>query len=306
MAEKRNRRTKPSPSVGATADARLEASYNVKKTINQNIPEDVTRARNSAWLDLISPLTEWAGLKGDELRARRDTLRLQREETLNEIVAKALKKIDIVSTQPIPTKFTVNFLEKSSLEEAGSSLIDLWSELLVSASEKYKPYHTHFVSIIGSISPSQADIFKSIVRVKTGHNLETAIDNIQLWYSSVRISELVYREMYEKMSLTREDFDEHQIGKILSDIFSQPCVDPVYISFDMPRDRRQKDTFELPVNYQIYSDEREVDYSILEAVGLIRRAEVQFSVADIDFGFTYYYVTSLGGHFATSCGIVTK
>src|SRR6266567_3089259 len=51
----------------------------------QQVPADVTRAKAGAWLDLISPLTEWAGLKGDALRHKREMLRVQREDVLAEI-----------------------------------------------------------------------------------------------------------------------------------------------------------------------------------------------------------------------------
>ena len=56
-----------------------------------------------------------------------------------------------------------------------------------------------------------------------------------------------------------------------------------------------------------YRDEAEVDYSILEAVGLIRRVETNFfSVADWTIAVSYYYLTDLGYHFAVACGLVAS
>jgi hypothetical protein len=48
------------------AEAKVEAvaSFQRKKHVTEVIPPDVTRAKAGAWLDLISPVTEWAGLKG--------------------------------------------------------------------------------------------------------------------------------------------------------------------------------------------------------------------------------------------------
>lgn len=83
--------------IGLSASAKIaaiaKASYARTKTTTETIPPDVTRAKIGAWLDLISPLTEWAGLKGDELRHKRILLRLQREDILDEIVNRARKKL---------------------------------------------------------------------------------------------------------------------------------------------------------------------------------------------------------------------
>jgi hypothetical protein len=59
--------------VSATAkvEATARASYQHKKTVTEIIPPDVTRAKADAWLTLILPITEWAGLRGDQLRHKR-------------------------------------------------------------------------------------------------------------------------------------------------------------------------------------------------------------------------------------------
>ena len=95
----------------AKIEAVAKASYSRKRTITEVIPPDVTRAKTGAWLDLISPLTEWAGLKGDQLRAKRMQLRLQREDALSEIVARARAEISAASkpTKTIPNKFLIPF-----------------------------------------------------------------------------------------------------------------------------------------------------------------------------------------------------
>jgi hypothetical protein len=144
-------------SIGLRASAKVaaiaKASYVRKKTTTETIPPDVTRAKTSAWLDLISPLTEWAGLKGDELRSKRILLRLQREDILDEIVERARKKLgNLAALKPIPNKFLVPFLEQASLEDPESSLIDMWASLLSSAAQHFSSYHTHFVSIISQLS----------------------------------------------------------------------------------------------------------------------------------------------------------
>lgn len=180
------------PTIKAEATAAIKAvakvGYEVRKNITQDIPADVTRARASAWLDLISPLTEWAALKGDALRHQRDLLRLQKEEALTAIALRAQSKLKVLSGKPIPNKFIVPFLEQASLEEVDSPLIEMWADLLVSASEKFESYHTHYVSIIGQLSGKQGEIFKDIIGTDSGHALELASDNIRMGYLNNRIS----------------------------------------------------------------------------------------------------------------------
>ena len=108
-----------------------KARYTRKRKITEVVPEDVTRARAAAWLDLISPVTEWAGLKGDQLRNRREQLRLQREDTLYAVVSKWKERSNSrLSSNEIPLKFIVPFLEKASLEDPATVLVDLWANLL--------------------------------------------------------------------------------------------------------------------------------------------------------------------------------
>jgi hypothetical protein len=152
------RKKKPNIRVSANASVKVaaiaKASYSRNRTTAEIIPPDVTRAKARAWLDLVSPLTEWAGLKGDQLRLRREQLRLQREDILGEIVSRARERIGNLENvkKPIPNKFIVPFLENASLEEPDSSLVDMWANLLVSAAQNFSSHHTHFVSIISQLS----------------------------------------------------------------------------------------------------------------------------------------------------------
>ena len=105
-------------SLGASAKVAATAKYEFRKNVKQVIPEDVTRAKAGAWLTLISPLTQWAGLKGDQLAHKRELLRLQREDTLAEIARRVDRRLKELPPQerPIPTKFLVPYLEKASLK----------------------------------------------------------------------------------------------------------------------------------------------------------------------------------------------
>ena len=287
----------------ASAKALVKASYEVKKPVTRYIPEDVTRPRNSAWLDLISPLTEWAGAKEDELRYRRELLRIQREEALNAIAVKAAPKLHIISGKPVPNKFMVPFLEQASLEDPDSALIDLWAGLLVSVSEKFQSYHVHFVSIIGQLSSEQGEIFKKIIRTNSARTLELARDNILVGYSFDNASRLFKKNLRDIIDGGVKNINVSHVDDIISKMFMpSEGIDPVFVSF---RNSVSDYWYELDTISASYKGEYAVDYSLLEAVGLIRRVEVTGSAGDWSFRAIYYHVTELGVHFAMSCGIVS-
>jgi hypothetical protein len=303
-----SRKKNQSREFGTTAIARVEASakasFERKKTVTEVIPSDVTRAKAGAWLDLISPLTEWAGLKGDELRNRRDLLRLQREDVLSEIAVRACAQLrGVHPVRPVPNKFLVPFLEKASLEEPGSSLVDMWASLLVSASEQFESYHTHFVSIMAQLSAKQGHILKQIIGTEDKHQLERASDNIRMWFVQNRIREHVYRLIYEKVQQTREELTPDDINEVLRAALNHAGVDPVYISFE---DKVKKESYDVETEWSNFKDADEVDYSILDAVGLIRRVDAYLKIGEWEFDIIYYHLTELGQHFAVSCGVVLE
>jgi hypothetical protein len=146
----------------ATAKAELSATYQRKRTTTEVIPPDVTRAKASAWLTLISPITEWAGLKGDALRFKRHQLRIQQEAALEELAAAIDGKMRGQEvSQRLPAKILVPALEAASLEQPGSMLIDWWANLLVAAvvKEAMRPY---LVELMRQLGPEEAALLETI------------------------------------------------------------------------------------------------------------------------------------------------
>ncbi len=291
---------KSSPSVRATAkiEASATASYARKKTTTEIIPPDVTRAKTSAWLDLISPLTEWAGLKGDQLRYQRTQLRLQREDVLAEIIRTARQKLgsDYTQLRPIQNKFIVPFLEQASLESPDSSLIDMWASLLASAAMGFSSHHVHFVSIISQLAPKQGQIFERLLGTKNAKELELANDNLRMGFSINAIRRTTERLVADLPALTTQRFFESIV-----ELFNHIGIEVEHAAAE---ELDTKDYYEISVP-SIYRDEDEVDYSILEVVGLIRRVETDFfDVGNWALTLKYYYLTDLGYHFAIACGLV--
>src|SRR3954451_1734776 len=192
MAKKKT--TAPKIKAEATAKAELvaKASYQRKRTTTEVIPPDVTRAKTATWLTIISPITEWAGLKGDVLKHRRQQLRIQQEAALDrlaKIVQSEMEGKEIV--QPLPPKIMVPALEGASLENPDSPLLEWWANLLVSGATggKTRPYYIDLMKVIGAEEAAfLSEIWEKFSTVKeymyenfdvsrnTSHNLRAAIN----------------------------------------------------------------------------------------------------------------------------------
>jgi hypothetical protein len=162
MVAKKPRKPRIEAKIDAGIIATAKASFERKKVVTEIIPEDVTRAKAGRWLDLISPITEWAGLKGDALRHRRDLLRIQQEGALVALASAIQSKAssgDII--HPLPPKILVPALEAASLESADSPLIDWWADLLVSGATN-RPLRPYLVELMRQIGSEEARFLETI------------------------------------------------------------------------------------------------------------------------------------------------
>jgi hypothetical protein len=300
----RKKSTKRSPNVNLEASAKMAAiaKYEVKKTVHEIIPEDVTRAKAGAWLTLISPINQWAGLKGDALANKRALLRLQQEDTLAEIAVRARARINALkSPKALPNKFIFPLLEKASLEEPDSDLINLWANLLASAAEDYQPHYVHFANIISQISSRQAKIFTDLIGTSDARVLEISLDLLRSEFDSEFMkTHLVDAFNAQLPSLQTAENVLDFLDKTLNIVGTENT----YMELT---DSENKDYF---VNGVIvnssYEDELETDYAILAATGLIRYADTGFITLGKRWGtkVLFYYITPLGSEFAKACGIV--
>ena len=150
----------PSATLGVLA----RVTYERRKNITELVPPDVLRARNHAWLDLISPLTEWAGLKGDEIRNRREAMRIQQEETVLKVVRLAIHRLlkEQATVRPLTSKFLLPFLEKASWEDPESDLIAWWADLLASAADTKKETHPKYIDILSTMTTADAKLINDL------------------------------------------------------------------------------------------------------------------------------------------------
>jgi len=137
--------------IGLSAKASLEAK------VSTEIPAQSTGRLLDALTDIIRPFSERRGLKADQIR-------LQREEVAIEIARRAHHRMEIENqpTNTLPNKFLVPFLEKASLEELDSVLVDRWADLLASCSADPASAHPMFVKILSEMTGNDAFLLRNI------------------------------------------------------------------------------------------------------------------------------------------------
>ena len=308
---KRGRSSKSTLSAEMGASARLSASasYQVHKEVTQVIPDDVTRAKASAWLTLISPLTEWAGLKADEIAHKRDLLRLFREETLTAIAKRVHAKIGGQATiQPVPPKFLVPFLEKASLDDADSELVDLWANLLLSAAENYEPHYPFFINLISQLSGREAVLFQKLIRTKSARDVDKVLwKDLTIEYLGDRFIQVHIDYAYRgrQPGLQNRPGSLKKCVRMLQGLFDKPGI--VVEQIECTDNHTNESYFDVP-DYSIYGedDENEMGLHILDAIDLIHY--VDSGDINLDDRFTVkvllYHLTPLGYRFAKACKIV--
>jgi uncharacterized protein (DUF2164 family) len=296
-----------SAKVEATAKLAASAKYEVKKSITEVIPPDVTRAKAGAWLTLISPITQWAGLKGDQLAHKRDLLRIQQEEALYEIAKSARHKIEAsnLTPQAVPNKFLVPFLERASLEEPDSELIELWSSLLASAATEYDPHYIHFANLISQMSARQAGLFTEVVYTDEAHELELALDSLQAEFLIDFIqAHLKYHHSHLSPAPTHIDEMWAMLEETLNEVGL--AVEHVELEDDVEETNANDEHRSGPIDGSAYRDEYKTDFAILDAIRLLKYVDTGFFIVGDRWKIKVlcFYVTALGQEFAKACGIV--
>jgi hypothetical protein len=292
------RATKLEAAAKATAklEAVAKATYSRKRTTTEVIPPDVTRAKTGAWLDLISPITEWAGLKGDALKYHRQQLRIQREDTLLRLGERLRRKIvGLEVVEPVAPKILVPALEKASLEDpSDETMIERWANLLASATERV-PVQPRFVGILSELAGSQAECLETLA-FEYCDRFEHPY--LQFADSSFDFSEINATSMVE--NFVENGLDENlSLGDILNAIaklFEAPGVAFGVIFADNGVDVKDVDGTTVG---------KEADLAILESLGLIREdvltieCEHKRNLAKLQIH--YHHLTDLGVAFCEVC-----
>lgn len=126
--------------------------------LDLKVSEETTDKIVNALLDLISPITQPAGLVGQYVEQRRKTLTI--------IFEKGLKKAQEANEeiQVPPPKFLIEFADRASREDAESELIEMWANLLAEASTNYDPALNTYIQILAEIGPEEANLLKEVAK----------------------------------------------------------------------------------------------------------------------------------------------
>lgn len=287
---KRSRRRK------RTGHDRTEVAVS-DRGIRASLPSTQAAEVGEQLRELFSPIIEGAGLIGDYLRFFRQAAAVRAMKRVREIAEQ-----NEVELEPVPPRFLIPWVEAVSLEEPDSPLIDLWAHLLVSASTNANSHHVHFVSVISGLSAKQGRLFTAIVGTDIQYSLEYALDNIKMYFQSHRIRESI-TDRFAEAEKANDFIDLDKAAQIIAMHMNCLGVDMVYadVGIDDPANFA-----DVSFPYEsVYSDEHEVDFSILEAVGLIRRVDVDVEILGrYSVSLIYHHLTQLGLSFAEACGIV--
>ena len=118
-----------------------------------------------------------------------------------------------------------------------------------------------------------------------------------MWYETQSIRRAVQNFVVERLPAKSSELFFAGVADLLHHV----GIVPVHAAAE---ELETKDYYDILLKTSSRDDD-EVDYSILEAVGLIRRVETDFfDVGDWALLLRYYYLTQLGYHFALACGLV--
>lgn len=288
----------------AKAEAIAKATYQRTHSTTAIVPPDVTRAKAGAWLNLISPITEWAGLKGDALRFKRHLLRIQQEETLLRIAQEVKKRLAGQGTpRQVPRKILIPALEKASLEDADDDvMVDRWANLLASAATDVK-VQPRFVGILEEMTGSQAETLERVAfnRYEKFHFPATILADSSIEFAEYNIRPDFERELQETLG------KESEIDKVcdtLESVFNRPGV---YLRVVFIADSRGNmwEGYDVTARTGRRDD---TDFSILESLGLVRDVALRCVTSakrrkgqTFEISLHYYHLTSLGVQFCEVC-----
>jgi hypothetical protein len=245
----------------------INVSINKSKEVVELVPEDASRAKVHAWLDIISPITEWAGLKGDALRHKRELLRLEQEASLASLGQKLKQRLDGESITPISSKVLIPSLEMASLESPDSEMIDRWANLLATEALNPSDDTRTCASILGELGNNEAAILDLIQKRLIENNLWDD-EKISQRYSQIR------GFMKENYAEIQSVLGRHVTGKITNAQMNEhlrPVIDrsPVWIhSFRLSKGSGDANTMSLP-----FTEDQRVALDILEYRNLLRKQE---------------------------------
>jgi hypothetical protein len=277
-----------------TLDFGLGAKASLEAKVSTEIPAQSSGRFLDALTDIIRPFSERRGLKADQIR-------LQREEVLIKVARKARRRMEI-ENQPIrppPNKFLVPFLEKASLEEVDSVLIDRWADLLAICSADPPSAHPRFVQILSEMVGNDIQLLHSIAFNCIDDGSNRFLDCY--WrFDSVYLRDKI-EEFFRKLETSQNQNDlidriyDHTIK-----LFEYPGVSLLEVEVIT-----RSEHWGLDRNMMERKPPAELKHSsildILYSLQVLKECNLTSRVRDLEFNVQYVCITSLGVEFMTKC-----
>lgn len=276
---------------GDSLPVKVDIGAKAEFKVTAEIPKDAVGRFVDAMTDLISPLTEKMGLRGDRIR-------LQREDVAYEIAKRATERLALIGKPiaPVPLKVIVPLLEKGSQESPGDSdMIDRWAGLLASSTQEGS-IAPRFASLLGDITSSQA---KELDRLYEAGGGKYAIDRIRNLQTFIETAIMVSHEhMTNFTDLVILAKKEPTVGDRL-----------LQKGFQLVRLEVQN-----PLNIPSYQDAppsygngvTPTDIELLQSLGLVRLEELRHGASGVASEFCFYGLTALGIELMRLCHVEDK
>jgi hypothetical protein len=278
-----------------TLDIGLGAKASLEAKVSTEIPAQSSGRLVDALTDVIRPFSERRGLKADQIR-------LQREEVLIEIARRARHRLEIESQpiNPLPNKFLVPFLEKASLEELDSIILDRWADLLACCSANPALAHPRFVQILSELNAEEAQLLRRIAL----NNID-AIPPEEAYVGISLPPEFFKTSLEEYLSGSKGIDVEFLAGELQTMVIkrlSRPGNLLLYISMSFRKDGKSVIVRFKPDIYASAAPASKSAINILTSLHLLTEYTVEIS--DVRFAtihIRYVSLTSLASDFLGKC-----
>lgn len=285
----------------------IGSPLSIKAEIKTEIPSGSSGRLLDALTDAIRPFTEGRGLKAD-------IIRLQREDVLLEIAKKASERFALENRTPgqVPNKFLIPFLEKASTEGDEAELIQMWANLLVSASTEYNSSHVRFTSILAEMGAREVKMLERYCSSSRSNKPIVFLADAPIDGRSNFLADALVFSLDALVAKYGEEVKEAEVnevieGKILEDEAAGFIVDNVYVRFrgeEVESDRDEYLLGEVEYSHPAFPPNvsgDEVALSILENLGLLRTE--LFSLERPGYGgyIKIVHLTRFGLEFYLAC-----
>ena len=283
----------------------LDIKISPKDGVEVNSKGTGTSRLINAVADVISPVSKFLGLLGDQF----EYLRLYQAQTFNE----TMKKVERRATEknlevtPVPLKIGVQWAEAASLEdiENPDNLSDIWAELLVSEVEFSNPNFLIYVDILKKLNKSHILYLRSLL----GKSYPYAVGNPAITFGQNLIEYMLsepFNDETDDPSKAISKIPDLAVKKQIIEINQLPGVEMLTVS-TITNDPLLGDAFGFEwireQDTECEADKPDLIFNSLAALELVTRKSAIISVFNrrLEINYIASILTPLGWHFLRAC-----